>query len=158
MTDRRDVTPRAEDGDAVIYCSWRDAVFLWVRYLTPQRLAASAPSGDLARARDALERARAQTSLRAPAFARDGEGQTGAHGDTDSSLLARQPPLLVRMARGDAVMLAEYLTNAIALPALPGELRDYELESPYLVPTHMVDEAQAIGLDWQRQLYVEPNA
>jgi hypothetical protein len=131
------------DDVVVIVCPWRHAGFFWTQVLSRRRLHYDREYGDLERLRDALARGR-------------GDVVAGASdADHEATEWRDRAPLTLRLPRGVAVIVAEYLTAAQALPDVA---EGYDPESPSLYPAPLVDLAHEIGADWKRQLYLEPNA
>jgi hypothetical protein len=128
------------DDTVVILCPWRHAGFLWAQLLTKRRLHYDRVFGDLAQLRDALERERNM------AGASDVDRKDAEWDD--------RPPLKLRLPRGVAVIVAQCLSAA---RALPDGADGYDPESPMLYSAALVNQAREIGADWTRQLYLEPN-
>ena len=141
-----DPTLVEREDNVTIVCQWHHAVFLWTQFLTKRRLYFDRDYGDLASLRDALARGREDVFS---ALLTDGQGNVG------DEWLAREP-LALRLPREVAVTLAHYLTDAVALPALPLEYAHYDVESPLLFLADVISLAHEVGADWQAQLYL-PN-
>jgi hypothetical protein len=98
----------------------------------------------------ALERGREQDHVQD--VAQDGVGERD---DVDEAVDWRdQPPLMLRLPRGVAVIVARYLTFA---QALPNGVEGYDSESPSLYPASQIALAHEVRADWTRQLYLEPS-
>jgi hypothetical protein len=129
---------------ATIVCAWSDALFLWTHLLTRHKLFFDREYGDLAALRAVLaaEGAANRATPSTPAEERAFDDRA-------------RIPLTLRLPRTVATTIAEHLSWSRALPDLPPGMA-YDIESAALFPSDLVAHAQRIGIEWQRQLYLDP--